>query len=231
MLSNVPDTDIVMFDKMVCSAPGEGIKYQKYIKTLPEGSLYGNMNESGVFFIFCSCYSLNRKAMEHIMAAHEKSLLPPDTPLNDKTLTGSFAIINLAIQDPKLKTRKSETYDKIGLNTVVYGPVSDDERVVKSDNKPKTEIKQQPAQPVKPKPVVKPKVQKQDATKKVVFRVPTRPQLKKKIEADVSKKPVQEKQTEKRPKPIVTRPIIPKKTTRSRVIVAKASGFNKLYDV
>ena len=169
--------------------------------------------------------------MEHIIEAHEKSLLPPDTPLNDKTLTGSFAIINLAIQDPKLKTRKSETYDKIGLNTAVYGPVSDDERVVKSDPKPKLTEKPKPAQPAKPKPIVKPKVPKKDDSKKIVFRVPTRPQLKKRIEPNTSKKTVQEKQVEKAPKPIVTKPILHKKVTRSRVIVAKASGFNKLYDV
>jgi hypothetical protein len=232
MLQNIPDADVILFDKMVCSAPGEGTKYQRYVKTLPDGSLYGSMNDSGIFFIFCSCYALNRKAMKHIIDAHESSLLPPDTPLNDKTLTGSFAVINLAIQDPKLKTRKSETYDKIGLNTGIYGPVSDEEKVVKNDPKVKTEIKQQPAQPVKPKPVVKPKVQKQEATKKVVFRVPTRPQLiKKKIETDVSKKPAQEKRVVKHTKPIVTRVVNSKKPTHSRIIVGKSTGFNKLYDV
>jgi GR25 family glycosyltransferase involved in LPS biosynthesis len=231
MLLNIPNTDIVMLDKMVCSAPSEYIKYKKYVKSLPEDSLYGNMNESGVFFIFCSCYSLNRKAMKHIIDAHEKNLLPPDTPLNDKTLTGSFAIINLAIQDPKLKTRKSETYDKIGLNTVVYGPVSEEERVVNSDTKHKPTEKTRPAQPTKPKPVIKPKAPKKDDHKKVVFRVPTRPQIKKRIEPDSSKKTVQKKQTENTQKPIVTRPILQKKATRSRVIVAKSSGYNKLYDV
>lgn len=233
MLSNMPDTDIVMFDKMVCSAPGEGIKYQRYVKTLPDGSLYGSMNDSGVFFIFCSCYALNRNAMKHIIDAHESSLLPPDTPLNDKSLTGSFAVINLAIQDPKLKTRKSETYDKIGLNTDVYDPISDEEKVVKNDSKPKQVAKPQPqpAQQAKPKPIIKPKAQKQDISPKVVFRVPTKPQLKKKIEVDTSKKPTQEEQVIKHTKPIVTRMVNPKKTTRSRIIVGKPSGFNKLYDV
>ena len=205
MLSNMPDTDIVMFDKMVCSAPGEGIKYQKYVKTLPEGSLYGSMNDSGVFFIFSSCYSLTRNAMEHIIATQEKNLLPPDTPLNDKALTGSFAVINLAIQDPKLKTGKSETYDKIGLNTDVYGPVSEP----------------QPPQQVKPKPVIKSKTQKQDKPKKVIFMGSTKPHLKNKIEVDTSKKLVQDKQVIKHAKPIVRRMIKPKKTT----------GFNKLYDI
>lgn len=231
MLSNMPDTDIVMFDKMVCSAPGEGIKYQRYVKTLPDGSLYGSMNDSGVFFIFCSCYALNRNAMKHIIDAHEKNLLPPDTPLNDKTLTGSFAIINLAIQDPKLKTRKTETYDKIGLNTGVYGPVSDEEKIVKNDSKPKQGAKPQPPQQVKPKPVIKPKVQKQDNSKKVIFRVPTKHHLKKKLEVDASKEPVQEKQVVKHTKPIVTRFVNSKKSTHSRIIVGKSSGFNKLYDV
>lgn len=205
MLSNMPDTDIVMFDKMVCSAPGEGIKYQKYIKTLPDGSLYGSMNESEVFFIFSSCYSLTRNAMERIIATQEKNLLPPDAPLNDKTLTGSFAVINLAIQDPKLKTGKSETYGNIGVNTDVYGPVSEP----------------QPPQQVKPKPIIKSKTQKQDKPKKVIFMGSTKPHLKNKIEVDTSKKLAQDKQVIKHAKPIVRRMIKPKKTT----------GFNKLYDI
>lgn len=205
MLSNMPDTDIVMFDKMVCSAPGEGIKYQKYVKTLPDGSLYGSMNDSEVFFIFSSCYSLTRNAMEHIIATQEKNLLPPDTPLNDKALTGSFAVINLVIQDPKLKTGKSETYGNIGLNTDVYGPVSEP----------------QPPQQVKPKPVIKSKTQKQDKSKKVIFMGTAKPHLKNKIEADTSKKLAQDKQVIKHAKPIVRRMIKPKKTT----------GFNKLYDI
>lgn len=133
MLSNMPDTDVVMLDKMTCSAPLEGTKYKKYVKTLPENALYGDMNASGVFFIFCSCYVLNRKAMKRIIELHEKGLLPPDTPLNDKSLTGSFAITNVAIQDPKMKTRKAETYDKIGLDTSKYGPV---ETIVMAPVKP-----------------------------------------------------------------------------------------------
>lgn len=205
MLSNIPDTDIVMFDKMVCSAPGEGIKYQKYVKTLPEGSLYGDMNDSEVFFIFSSCYSLTRNAMEHIIATQEKNLLPPDTPLNDKALTGSFAVINLVIQDPKLKTGKLETYGKIGLNTDVYGPVSE------------SQLPQQ----VKPKPIIKSKIQKQDKPKKVTFMGTAKPHLKNKIEVDAGKKPTQDKQVIKHAKPIVRRMIKPKKTT----------GFNKLYDI
>ena len=211
----MPDTDIVMFDKMVCLAPGEGIKYQKYVKTLPEGSLYGSMNDSGVFFIFCSCYALNRNAMKNIIDAHEKNLLPPDTPLNDKTLTGSFTVINLAIQDPKLKTGKSETYDKIGLNTDVYGPVSIP----------------QPPQQVKPKPVIKPKLQKQDKPEKVIFTSSTKHQLKNKIEVDTNKKPTQDKQVIKHAKPVVRRMVNPKKPTRSRFIVGRSTGFNKLYNI
>ena len=133
MLSKMPDTDVVMFDKMVCSAPLEGTKYKKYVKTLPENALYGDMNASEVFFIFCSCYVLNRKAMKRIIELHEKGLLPPDTPLNDKSLTGSFAITNVAIQDPKMKARKAETYDKIGLDTSKYGP---EETIVAASAKP-----------------------------------------------------------------------------------------------
>ena len=120
MLSNLPDADVIMFDKMTCSGPRESLKYKGYIKTLPQDALYGDMNQSGVFFIFCSCYSLNRKAMKRIIELHEDKLLPPDTPLNDKEITGSFAIINVAIQDPALKTRKAETYDIIGLDVSMY---------------------------------------------------------------------------------------------------------------
>lgn len=213
MLSNIPDSDVIMFDKMVCAAPGEGLKYQRYVKTLPEDALYGSINESGVFFIFCSCYSLNRKAMEHIINTYEKTLIPPDTPLNDKTLTGSFAIINLAIQDPTLKTRKAETYDKIGLNTGIYGPVSEEERAIKEIPKPKQ------SQPARPRPVIKPSSQKTDNLKNVGFRIQTRPQLKRKIEADARKPQV------------IPRQILQKKPVRTRIISAKATGFNKLYDV
>ena len=215
MLLNIPNTDIVMLDKMVCSAPSEYVKYKKYVKSLPEDSLYGDMNESGVFFIFSSCYSLNRKAMEHIIEAHEKNLLPPDTPLNDKTLTGSFAIINLAIQDPKLKTRKSETYDKIGLNTVVYGPVSDEERVVKSDPKPKLTEKPKPAKPAKPKETFKPKPLFVRAK-----QLETAPVIK------TSKKNQQTTNQVKREFLVDKR-----KSIHPRRIYAKTSGYNKLYDV
>lgn len=204
MLSNLPDSDVIMFDKMVCSAPGENLKYKKYIKTLPDGTLYGDMNESGVFFIFCSCYALNRNAMEHIIAAHEKSLLPPDTPLNDKNLTGSFAIINLAIQDPSMKTRKVETYDKIGLNTAIYGPVSEHERVVKNEV----------AKPAQTKP-------------KQVYRSPQKIQLKRRIEPEPPKQKVQTK-------PVITKhAAVPdkRKTVKTRTIFGKASSYNKLYDV
>ena len=210
MLSEFPDSDIVMLDKMICSAPTEGVRYKKYLKTLPENSLYASMNDSGVFFIFCSCYSLNRKAMEHIIHEHEKNLLPPDTPFNDKSLKGSFAIINLAIQDPKLKTRKAETYDKIGLNTGVYGPVTDAERTVKRPSQAKPEIKTP---------------QKQKDVDNAVFRVPTKPQIKKKIEPSAVKR---------QPKPVVTKHpefLDKKKVTRTRIISAKPAAFNKLYDV
>ena len=218
ILSNIPETDVVMFDKMVCSAPGEGAKYLKYVKTLPEDSLFGDMNKSGVFFIFCSCYSLNRKAMEHIIAAHEKNLLPPDTPLNDKGLTGSFAIINLAIQDPKLKTRKTETYDKIGLNTIIYGPVSDEERTVKTENKPNRGIKKTTEPIHKPKPTIKVKTQNHNGQEKHGFRTKAIPQPKRRIEPVIQKKPSE-------------KPILNKKAMRTRVLSAKASGFNRLYDV
>lgn len=222
MLKNIPDTDIVMFDKMVCSAPGEGIKYQKYVKTLPDGSLYGSMNDSGVFFIFCSCYALNRNAMKRIIDAHESSLLPPDTPLNDKSLTGSFAVINLAIQDPKLKTRKAETYDKIGLDTSKYFA---------------SDIKFSAPE----KPAGKPELPKKAAEKhhvevpgKVAFKTKPLPPSKRRFEpAPVPKAPPL-KPMPKSDRPLATKKaiLVDKKRTspHTRVIHGKSSGFNKLYD-
>ena len=217
MLQNIPDTDVVLLDKMVCSAPSEDIKYKRYVKTLPEDALYGDMNDSGVFFIFCSCYALNRKAMKHIIDAHESSLLPPDTPFNDKSLSGSFAIINLAIQDPKLKTRKTESYDRIGLNTGIYGPIDEEEKVVKKEA-PK---------PVKPKPTTAP-VQIKNIAKKPVPKPQFKPNpalhTKRRIEAVPIIKP------KKQDKP--KRAILPdKKITKTRIISAKSTGYNKLYDV
>lgn len=119
MLENLPDTDIVMLDKMVSSSVKDSMKYKEYVRTLPEGSLYADM-PSNIFFIFASCYVLNETAMKHIVALQEEKLLPPDTPFNDSALTGSFAVINVAIQDPELKTIKNEGYDKIGLDLSQY---------------------------------------------------------------------------------------------------------------
>ena len=210
MLSNIPDTDIVMFDKMVCSAPSEGLKYQRYVKTLPENALYGSMNDSGVFFIFCSCYALNRKAMKRIIEMQEKTLLPPDTPLNDKQLTGSFAVINLAIQDPSLKTRKVETYDKIGLNTNVYGPVVEE---AKQEEKPEIKLQPKPA--------------KQKEEKRSVSSILAKPQ-------NPEHKPPTNNPPAKKAKPLPKKSsfIVDKKIiNRTRKTAYKYSGFNKLYDV
>ena len=217
MLTNMPDTDIVMLDKMVCSAPLEGTKYKKYVKTLPENALYGNMNASGVFFIFCSCYALNRKAMKRIIELHEKGLLPPDTPLNDKSLTGSFAITNVAIQDPKMKTRKVETYDKIGLDTSEYGPV---ETIVAAPVKPVETIVAPSVKPVKAivAPSVKPEETK--ASNKVT-------------KATTSSGPFKKPQPKPQPIPTIKRNPVPdkRKTMKIRILHAKAYGHNKLYDV
>ena len=190
MLENIPGTDVVMFDKMTCSAPGEATKYKQYIKTLQKDALYGSMNDSGVFFVFCSCYALNREGMRKIIDIQEKSLMPPDTPLNDKSLTGSFAIINLAIQDPKLKTRKNETYDKIGLPTNVYGveEVFDWEEniVTKPVAEEKTKIIQKISQPSLKKKLQTNSGQNVKVVSKgknnVTFVVPAKPKPIRKIE-------------------------------------------------
>ena len=141
MLLNMPDGDVVMLDKMTRAVAGEEIKYKKYLKTLPEGSFYGSANDSGVFFIFYSCYALSREAMEKIISLQEKQLLPPDTPLNDNTLTRYFAVTNLAIQDRDFAAehKEDESYAKIGLNLSVYG----------------TSGEQQEKLPIAPKPLKK----------------------------------------------------------------------------
>lgn len=226
MLNNIPDTDIVMFDKMVCSAAKESIKYKEYIKkTLNPEELYGSMNDSGVFFIFCSCYAVNRAAMERIIKLHEEKLLPPDTPFNDKKITGSFAVINLAIQDPKLKTRKVETYDKIGLDTSVYGQEEEKKEI--------PSVKPQKTAVAKPVPVqIKATYPKTDV--KPQFKSNPNLHKKRKIEAvPINKAPLQ-KPLPKSKSPLVTQRATladKKKTTHIRTIFAKASGYNKLYDV
>ena len=219
MLANIPDSDIVMFDKMTCSAALEATKYKRYIKTLPSDSLYGSMNDSGVFFIFCSCYSLNRKAMKQIIDTQEQSLQPPDTPLNGKTLTGSFALINIAIQDPSMKTREVESYSKIDLDVSVYGAEE------KAKTNPAAPVSQPPAKSLEKK-IRETGGDSQAASadnkkpKQVVFRMPTTPQSKRRIEPT--------------PKPAsqTKRPIVldKRKRTHTRILVGKSVGYNKLYE-
>ena len=99
MLENIPDTDVIMLDKMTSSSNNDAIKYKSHpempIKTL-------------------------NKAMKKIIELQEGNLLPADTPLNDKTLSGSFAIENVAIKNPKLNVNPSEDYGKIGLDISKY---------------------------------------------------------------------------------------------------------------
>ena len=251
LLSNIPDSDVVMFDKMVCSAGGEGLKYRQYVNSLPGDTLYGDMRASGVFFIFCSCYSLNRRAMERIIGAQEQRLLPPDTPLNDKGLTGSFAIVNLAIQDPKLKTRKNEGYDKIGLDTHPYGRI---------EPEPKPYTMETPVTPRKPAPKITRVGEKKDdgptkgealgispankikespgpvrriVEKPVRFTRPEhlKPMVTRRLEPQV--KTVMKK--EKPPVPVVTRRVATREKAREvstrNNTGKKVTGFNRLYDV
>jgi len=251
LLSSMPDTNVVMFDKMVCSAGGEGSRYKQYINSLPAGALYGDMAAPKVFFIFCSCYSLDRKAMERIIGAQEQRLLPPDTPLNDKGLTGSFAIVNLAIQDPKLKTRKNEGYDKIGLDTHPYGRI---------EPEPKPYTMETPVTPRKPAPKITRVGEKKDdgptegeaagipqknkikespgpvrrtVEKPVRFTRPEhlKPMVTRRLEPQV--KTVMKK--EKPPVPVVTRRVATREKAREMSVRnntgKKVTGFNRLYDV
>ena len=165
MLENLPEADVILFDKMVRSFPGESQKYKEYVKGLDAETLYGN--NDNLFFIFASCYVLNRNGMSHIIERQEKELLPPDTPFNDTAITTYFAVTNLAIQDPKLMEVKTESYDKIGLDTTKYGgakmePVKKTTIVQKSAVGFKT--KHSPISVVPKKVEVRPKV----STKKTV---------------------------------------------------------------
>ena len=222
MLANIPNSDVVMFDKMTCSAGLEASKYKRYIKTLPADSLYGSMNDSGVFFIFCSCYSLNRKAMKQIIDTQEQSLQPPDTPLNDKTLTGSFALINIAIQDPSMKTREVESYSKIDLDVSVYGV----EEKAKTNPKPAAPVSQPPAKGLEKKSGGA----DNKKPNQVMFKMPTKPQVKKKIEpTSQSKRRIEptSKPTSQKKRPIV---LDKRKRTHTRILVGKSVGYNKLYE-
>lgn len=212
MLSNVPDADVVMFDKMVCSAPSENNKYIQYVKSLPEHTLYGSMNDSGVFFIFCSCYSLNRTGMKKIIELHEKNLLPPDSPFNDKSLTGMFAITNLAIQDPKLKTRENESYNRIGLDTNNYFLETEPTRLVIKVNKsvPHT------SKPLPKKPITGTGTKINIQPKEAFTPIRNTKPLPKQIAAPPTKKNVLPNK---------------KKSNRAAILFRKTTGFNKLYDV
>ena len=208
MLENVPDTDIVMFDKMTSSMPGDSAKYNNYVKHLPENTLYGNMRETGVFFIFCSCYALNRKAMLRFIQTQENTLLPPDTPLNDNTLTGSFPVVNVAIQEPHLKTRKCESYSKINLSTSLYNTGM----ATEADGPSKRVI-------------VIPKGDKtlaQNKTERKKIILPEKPERKQQITPPMLNMPVKKK------KLIQTSD---NKHIHRRRLDIKRTGYNRLYDI
>lgn len=209
MLVNLPDADVVMLDKMVASTVNSDTRYRNFIKTLPKDTLYTEVKN--VFMIFASCYVLNRKGMKHMIDRYEKSLLPPDTPFNDSGITRMVAVTNLAIQDPNLKSRKNETYNRIKLDVNQYN-IDKTETVIQKPVKkivPKASV----PKPVKPKPVVVP-------AKKPVAKKPAPP------------KPSPAKKVVARPKVKTeikrTSSGAPKKTVfHTRTIY----GHNKLYDV
>ena len=217
MFENMPDSDVVMFDKMVSSSVGEAVRYKRYLNTLPEGTLYGSMNDSGIFYIFCSCYSLNRKAMKRIISLQENMFLPSDTPLNDKTLTGSFAIENVAIQDPKTKIRKVESYDRISLNTTKYGCENVIEEV-----KPKLEAEIKPEQTVAKQPM---KVKQIPKAVAITKKEPVKIAPSKTVNKTVRFKPVTPAKKD------ITFEVKKNKPVKTRTIQAKVAGHNKLYDV
>lgn len=204
MLENIPDTDLVMFDKMTSSSFKDNLKYKERLRGLEDDTLYCGM--AGIFFIFASCYSINRKAMKHIIDTQEKCLLPPDTPFNDDEITGSFAVVNLAIQDPAYKTRRSETYDNIGLDVSMYG-----------EEKKHEEVKQVVQKIVK-KASVGSKVKKTTSPNKVSFK----------------KEPVKPRTVEEIKRPAIQKNPIKldkAKHIRTRMLYAPSKKSNKLYDM
>ena len=116
-----------------------------------------------------------------------------------------------------IKTRKIESYDKIALDTSAY----EMKEVPETENKPSVAVKQAD------------KIVINSAKKKPLSNAPavhlTKPQVKKRIE----NKSVPTSTVET-PISVVPRNSIQlkkRKLTHSRIIAAKSSGFNKLYDV
>ena len=221
MLSNVPDNDIIMFDKMVASSSKETAKYNKRIREAGKDALYASMDD--IFFIFTSCYSLNRNGMRHIIEQQEKSLLPPDTPFNDTEITGSFAVLNLAIQDPKLKNIEKESYKKIGLDLTMYNCDDVKEETEKQVKKQIISVRRKPVSSIRSFRMSHKNILERKPVRYEVIRTPSKI-YENKQEISV---PVEEKtKVHESAKPMKTRKIV-----HTRIVHGRSKTFNKLYDV
>lgn len=111
ILENIPQADIIMFDKNVADRPKA---------ELIMAAINGKMNDCYFNFDTVSlgstgCYSLSKKAMQTITTAQEREFMPADFPINktyDDGLVRVASILNLAIQDMTLKGDKMNDIDR-----------------------------------------------------------------------------------------------------------------------
>lgn len=111
ILDNIPQADIIMFDKNVADRPRE---------QLMVAAINGKVNDYYFSFDTVSlgstgCYALSKKAMQTITIAQEREFMPADFPINktyDDGLVRVTSNTNLAIQDMTLKGDKINDIDK-----------------------------------------------------------------------------------------------------------------------
>ena len=97
IFANTPDTDIVVYDKLAFIFP------PKMQDICLNGRIKGNKWfcpwERGIYS--CSCYALNEKAMDALIAKANEKLIPIDDAYqadNVKGLTRSFSVVNTSVQ-------------------------------------------------------------------------------------------------------------------------------------
>ena len=118
LILNMPDSDIVLFDKAINNSAGDGLKYKSHINKNASGKKYDNVVNCPVPFVSSSCYSLDRKGMEKFIDRFEKSNCDIVEILKDNSITASFSTSNVAIQ-----TGKEEVYKRMGIDVSKYGLV------------------------------------------------------------------------------------------------------------
>ena len=111
ILNNIPQADIIMFDKNVADRPRE---------QLMAAAINGKVNDFYFSFDTVSlgstgCYSLSKKAMQNITTMQEREFMPADFPINKVNEDGLVRVastMNLAIQDMMLKGDKMNDIDR-----------------------------------------------------------------------------------------------------------------------